>query len=197
MAAQMPSPSDGPGDRYTKAGASGLCVDVHGLRVSLSPGKGGQRPKTWKDVWDGVQQHLKRICIDVPGVLADTFDSGRAVVQGIGNAAKGAASLPSEVMKRIRRGRGRAMAREDQLSAATTDGASPSARDGHMDECFKTIVAKVTARGGIVEIHKAPTGDCVIILVRPEQRSVALALGEREARQAAAPQFEDEEFLRD
>jgi hypothetical protein len=73
-----------------------LQVDQYGIKVRLQvhPVKLGERPRSWKEVGQRINQHLMAIAEGVFGVLAETMDGLKRVIRGT-------TSIPQSVADKI------------------------------------------------------------------------------------------------
>ena len=182
------TPDGGEGDWRPESEEQGreqapVSVDLYGVKVQSKPAgpEGGEQPETWGEVWQGVQRHLRKICTDLFGLVADGFDTGRSVLQGVGNFFKGIGSLPGAAAKRIEGAHDKAdrrEARRQELQQAKAGPALPAAAAAHpAAERLLTKLAELQARGLAAELVEVSPGVWVVVLVRPELRENAVALG--------------------
>ena len=184
------------GEQADEQDRDGLAVDVYGVkgRSKLPPIQGGEQPESLRDLGRRVWRSLLKVCNDAVGLLADTFDAGRSVVQGIGGFFKGLGTLPGAAAKWIAQGREQAdkaeakKQLEHQSRPALAAPGPASLQAAH--EIEKRLLAKLAElREMGVGVELVQRGDAwVVALVLPEQRDAAVILGAQELAVAEAVQ---------
>jgi hypothetical protein len=156
-------------------------VDAYGVKVKAplgGKGKGGERPKDWKDVWKRVNGHLMRLAADCFGLAADVVDTARRLAQSIGKFASGASKVPDALAKRIEKGQQKADVREEKRQLAASDPKSqdkalPSSVDAR--EGLHAALERIQAKGGCAVIVEVKDMLQAIVAVKEEQLAETVA----------------------
>ena len=148
-------------------------VDCYGIKGHLrsSFGDGGEQPDTWKEVWERAQHHLRRICVDLPGGIADGLSAVRAFTQGIGSFVKNSSVLPRALAMRIAQSHAVVEAIEDQKQSAAIEH-----RAENSDICkpvstgesrLRNKLTELRKQGYVVDLLRQADGSWIIVLLPP------------------------------
>jgi len=116
-----------------------------------------------------------RVCIDLPGGIADILAAVRSLAQGIGKFAIGIGTLPSAISSRISRSHAKSDSSEDQAQASVSQTSSPIVELTAIKEFGGAGVSRLLnklielrQRGLVVDVVQQPNGTYMIVVVRPE-----------------------------
>lgn len=145
--------------------------DLFRIRLKV---KGGNEvrmedPPDWKTVWTRVQRHLRRIAVDLPGVVADFLSASRS-------ALSGASKVPAALAARIERGRQLADAIEEKKAAKVQD--DPASMRLLPSDPLEESLERIRALGFSGDVVIGKGGAVVVTLVRPGLSNVAAKYGQ-------------------
>ncbi len=105
-----------------------LDATVQGVKVIKGKGgPGSEEPESWREVGPIINRHLRKLAVGLTGLISDTVDATRSVLQGIKNFVRGTGELPGAAADRLRRTRAEVQADEDSKQAVLLDAAKRAA----------------------------------------------------------------------
>ena len=152
-----------------------LQIDAYGIKTRIRSRwpPGGKQPASWREVWERVQTHLRRICVDLPGGVADAVATIRSILQGLGRLSRASGALPEAICKRIERAHAVVETIEDQKQQALLTEMGTVAESDHTD-CrpiamprLQAKLAELRARGFRAELYQDEDGIWVIVVLPP------------------------------
>src|SRR5688572_13777984 len=102
---------------------SGVSIDVYGVKLkNVRPGEIGETPpESWREVLERLNGHLMRLAVAPTRLLAEVFEGGTRLLNGL-------TSLPGAMATRLREGHARAdRAEAERQSALASSGDAATA----------------------------------------------------------------------
>jgi hypothetical protein len=146
---------------------TGLRLEAWKFVFSLRPGPGGESPDGWREVWKSIQRNLKAISANLVGVIADTLDAARALLQGLAGKGGAVGAVTSEVTKPDDVSELIASANEEvrQRALAAKSATRPSILE--VQQQLTTIAEKAKRRGGVVVLERVGADRYRVLIVTP------------------------------
>jgi hypothetical protein len=151
-------------------GCSVIEIDGFKIKARIHPVDPGEpKPKSWSEVRDAVHAKLMSITVNIFGLADDALSAGRTMIIGL-------AAIPVALARRIGRAHEKADRGEGikQTKAETTG--IPQLSSSRAIDSLEAFLATLQASGVPVEIRELEDGRPAVVIVKPEDRHLALEL---------------------
>ncbi len=154
-------------------------IDAYGVKTRFTASDlDASSPATWREAWERVNRHLKRIAVGIPGLVDDTVSGIRSLIRGI-------AGIPSAIKTRIEGAHIEADRRELSAQTALECGSTPPPSPGEAIAAIEEIINRHQSKARLV-IFPMPDGRICMIAVAhdcplSDEEIVALATQSQES----------------